>query len=183
MRISEMLFGDAPAVFRSDLPIEESVQRLSAGVADLRGLSILRVHEGQRVFGRVSSDRVRLAWVTPFNRNIFHPWFVGHFEPVDAGSLLVGKFTVGAIAKAWACLFVAMGALGVVVAIGHASVQPLWLSLPVSVGISVAGFVALRISQRLTRRIRKNLTDFVTFSLSSEKANDSFKPRPLRGSA
>lgn len=170
MRFSQLLFGDSPAAFPTDLSLDESIRHLSSVVEKHGFLSGLRAHEGQRVFGKVSQRRVRLTWVTPFVSNIFRPRFVGRFETMDDKAVLVGKFGALPVVRAWACTFAMVGALGAVTVATHAN--PGMYSRPVlllvAIGLGAAGFVAVRLSQWLTRGVRQNLATFITSSLSGK---------------
>jgi hypothetical protein len=171
MGLSGLLFGDSPAVFAANFPLEESVRRLSSAVEPFRAFSGLRAHEGRRVFGSVDQRRVWLVWVTPFISNIFRPRFVGHFETRGDQAVLVGKFAVVPVAKLWACMIAAMGVLFMVVVGMQARMHGppvLAFGLPVACVISVAGFAVIRLSQWLTRSLRRNLASFITASLGPE---------------
>jgi hypothetical protein len=168
--MAQFLFGDSPAAFPTDLSLDESIRRLSSVVEKDGFLSRLRTHGGQRVFGSVARRRVRLTWVTPFVSNIFRPRFVGRFEAVGDKSVLVGKFGVLPVVRAWACTFALAGALGAVLVASQAnpSLYPRLALLLVAIGISVIGFVAVRLSQWLTGGVRRKLATFITSSLSSK---------------
>lgn len=173
MAFSEILFGDEAVFFPTEFSLETSVRRLSGRVEPFRFLSGLRAHEGVRVFGSVSSQRVRLVWVTPFVSNIFRPRFVGHFEARGDRAVLVGKFAAVPVAKLWACAIAAIGLLGVVVMAMQQ--QPpgrpiLVLALPIACAITFAGFAAIRLSQWLTRGVRRKLAAFITVSLGERAA-------------
>lgn len=168
MRLAQILFGDSPAFFPTELPLDEAVRRLSSVVERDRFLSGLRAHEGKRVFGSVSPSRVRLTWVTPFVSNIFRPRFVGRFEVMGARSVLVGKFGVLPVVRAWASTFALVGAVGAAVVISQPSpsMQTRPVLLLTTIGLSASGFVAVRLSQWLTRNVRQNLAAFISSNLT-----------------
>jgi len=169
MRISHFLFGDSAAAFPTELPLDEAVHRLSSVVEKYGFGSGFRVHEGRRVLGSVSPKRVRLTWMTPFVSNVFRPRFAGRFESTDGKVVLVGKFGVIPVVKAWACTFSAMGMLGTVavVAQGDAGIHSQPLSLLMAIGVCVIGFVGVRVSQWLTLGVRRNLAGFISTSLAT----------------
>lgn len=170
MRIAHILFGDSPAAFPTELPLDEAIHRLSSAVEKYGMTSGFRVHEGRRVLGSVSPKRVRLTWMTAFVSNIFRPRFAGRFESTDGKVVLVGEFGPVVVAKAWACTFAAVGALGTVVVItqGDAGVYSRPLVLLVALGVCIFGFVAIRASQWLTRGVRRNLAGFIRACLATK---------------
>ena len=170
MRIAKLLFGDESAEFSTSLSLHDAIDRLSSVVAKHTALSALRSHEGQRVFGRVLRERVVLTWVTPFVSNIVRPRFVGHFETAGVSVLLSGKFGVVPVAKLWACVFAAVGVLGAITVLSRRGngVLSAPVSLAMAAGIAVAGFIAIHLSQLLTRSVRRNLADFIRATLPPE---------------
>src|SRR6187402_2703337 len=178
MRIGQLLFGDSPAAFSSDLSLDESIRRLSSVVEKDGFLSGLRTHEGQRVFGNVARQRVRLTWMTPFMGNVFRPRFIGRFEAVGDKTVLVGKFGVVPVVRAWACVIAMVGMLGagIVVSQANPGLYPRPVLMLVAVGVSMGGFVAVRLSQWLTGSVRRKLASFITASLTGNdgKASPTF---------
>jgi hypothetical protein len=168
MRFAQILFGDSPAAFPTEPSLDAAVRRLSSVVERDRFLSGLRAHEGKRVFGSVSPSRVRLTWVTPLVSNIFRPRFVGRFEVMGYKSVLIGKFGVLPVVRAWASTFALVGALGsaVVVSQPSPSMQARTVLLLTTIGLSVSGFAAVRLSQWLTRNVRQNLAAFIRSNLT-----------------
>ncbi|WP_063573991.1 MULTISPECIES: hypothetical protein [Luteibacter] len=170
MRIAQFLFGDSPAAFPTDLSLDESIRRLSSVVEKDGFLSGLRTHEGQRVFGSVTQRRVRLTWVTPFVSNVYRPRFVGRFVAVGDKTVLVGKFGVLPVVRAWACVFAMAGMLGagIVASQANPGLYPRLVLLLVAIGVSMVGFAAVRLSQWLTGGVRRDLATFITSSLSGK---------------
>jgi hypothetical protein len=132
MRLAQILFGDSPAVFPTELSLD------------------------------------RLTCVTPFVSNIFRPRFVWRFEVMDEKSVLVGKFGVLFVVRASASTFALVEALSAAVVISQPSpsMQARPVLLLTTIGLSASGFVAVRLSQWLTRNVRQNLAAVISSNLT-----------------
>lgn len=119
-----------------------AVSRLAAG-AQRRG--ILPPRE-EVMIGRVKERRVVLERHVPRTRNAFKPVFVGRFQPVGAGSVLVGRFAMHWSVRAFLAFWFGFAVLwtgGAVVQV-IAGTPRAWLLLPVGgvLGLIGAGLVA-----------------------------------------
>ncbi|MET0934653.1 MAG: hypothetical protein ABWX83_01590 [Luteibacter sp.] len=171
MRISEHLFGDSPALFPTDVPAAEAVRRLDAGLAKDPYMAGL---DGKHVFGTVSSDRVRLQWVTPYVRNVFRPVFVGRLVETPSGATLVGTFRVLVIVKALACMSALLGAFTAVASLAQptADLQLRATGFLLGCVFATAGFALVRITQFMAAGTRAQLSAFIASRLSDTTVDD-----------
>jgi hypothetical protein len=81
---------------------------------------------------------------------------------------LVGKFGVLPVVRAWASTFALVGAVGAAVVVSQPSpsMQTRPVLLLTTIGLSASGFVAVRLSQWLTRNVRQNLAAFISSNLT-----------------
>ena len=98
--IAKILYGSDPAEFESFYTVDESVARLNAVRGSIRASLTKEV-----ATGAVSKSRVVLRRVIPFVGNSFKPHFVGQFEERDGGVVLVGRFTMHWVVKAFMTLW------------------------------------------------------------------------------
>ena len=96
--ISAFLFPSVPAVFASDYPLAESVERL-------RGIfpaSFSERFTRSTAQGVVTEQQVRLARIIPFVGNSYRPQFFGSFQQTEQGVVLSGHFTMARWVKVYA---------------------------------------------------------------------------------
>jgi len=110
-----LLYGSTPAEFRSVYGLAESVERLSAATKR----SVFSALGETTAVGKVSQTVVRLQRIIPMVGNSFKPFFFGHFEVRDGVTVLVGKFTMLPLAKAFMSVwFGVLSIFAVVVLLG-----------------------------------------------------------------
>jgi hypothetical protein len=86
------LFRSIPAEFRSDYPLEESVERIRAVVKPLHLIK-------EAAAGNVRQGRVWIWWSTLFG-SPFKPTFIGSFHEKSGQVVLAGAFTLDFGSKA-----------------------------------------------------------------------------------
>jgi hypothetical protein len=85
-----LLYGSAPAEFKSGLTLEESIRRLSEATRR----SVFSTLTREAAVGRVSKERVSLLRFRPVLGNAFKPRFIGQFHLQDGQVVLSGRFTM-----------------------------------------------------------------------------------------
>jgi len=178
-RLLNILYGNTPAAFESSFGLEESVRRLQAAAK--------RSPTSQQAVGRVREDKVVLQRSIPFVSNSFKPFFIGRFKHTRSGVRLQGRFTMNWFVKAFVtfwfgfCAFwIAMATYAVVTS---DSSEQWWLPLA-GVAIFAAGLGVVKVGTFFARSDIAWLTAVIEAALSTEvRPNNSFKPKPLRGSA
>jgi hypothetical protein len=85
-----LLYGSAPAEFKSGLTLEESIRRLSEATRR----SVFSTLTREAAVGKVSKERVSLLRFTPVFGNAFKPRFIGQFHLQHGQVVLSGRFTM-----------------------------------------------------------------------------------------
>ena len=140
MSLSNVLFGDRDAAWRSALPSAEAAARLDA-IVDPQAQAVTAFERAKRA-RQTRSSEVLLQREHAF-RNDFAPIFRGQFEDDgDGGSVLRGRFCVRGRVKfylvATACFAVSASAASLIAGKG----MP-WLAIP-AVAFVVASSMVLR---------------------------------------
>ncbi len=86
----KLLYGSAPAEFKSGLTLEESIRRLSEATRR----SVFSTLTREAAVGKVSKERVSLLRYRPILGNAFKPRFIGQFILQGGQVVLSGRFTM-----------------------------------------------------------------------------------------
>jgi hypothetical protein len=137
-----LVYGSAPAEFKSDLTLDESIQRLTAATRRSVFFTLTR----EAAVGKVSKERVSLWHFTPILGNSFKPRFIGRFDSENGQVILTGRFTMMLFVKIFMTFWFGFCFLWTFGAIVAAIASPLtpWL-LPLGGVLMIAvgsGFVA-----------------------------------------
>ena len=171
MSLSRYLFGDFPTTFRTPLPVSAAVGKLAA----TSDLSTFRSSNPQ-LRGYATANEVVLWEGGDFFINPFRPYFYGSFSQEQGITVLSGVVRADWRTKVWCA--VAGAASPFAMAFGDGLARALTVT-----AIAVAAFLLLHLSIRPGSKLVRSLATQIETAITGEGANNSFKPKPLRGSA
>jgi hypothetical protein len=146
-RINRFLFGSQATEFESSYALGESVARLKA----VRG-SIRESLTKQVASGVVSESRVVLRRVVPFVGNSFKPYFFGEFKERHGKVVLVGRFTIHWLVKAFMTFWLGFCAVWTFLALSATIHRPeAWFMPMTGVGMFATGITLVRLCRWLSR--------------------------------
>lgn len=102
-----LLYGSAPAEFKSAFGLQETVERLRAATKR----SAFSALAQSAAVGPVKETKVRLQRVIPMIGNSFKPFFFGRFEARPDGIYLTGRFTLLPLVKVFMTIWLGATAL------------------------------------------------------------------------
>jgi hypothetical protein len=183
MFLSNYLFGDFSVEYRSSLSVSEAVGRLAA-IADA---SIVPIPGNDApLHGYATRNEILLYQGNTLFINPFRPRFTGAFEERDGLALLKGRF----VAMPWLKIWLSAGILMLLAALFSAMLLPQHVHISGSpgefllvFGIFGAFLFALRLAMLPASPLVRSLESAILSAISGERPNNSFKPKPLRGSA
>jgi len=164
-----LIYGSELASFESAYSLDESVKRLSDASTD----SIIATLGRQTAYGSVSDHEVQLTRTIPFVRNSFKPVFVGSFQRVGDRTILVGKFTMHWVAKAFLSLwfgFCALWTLLVLVAGISKGLGEVWWMPLGGTGFFLFGILLVGFCRWLSRNDVAWISTVISNALSGKTA-------------
>ena len=182
MSLSNLLFGDFEVVYSTDLPLHEAVGRLAALTdqappLERRGISTMH--------GYATTHEVILWRDAPYILAPFHPVFRGRFVHEHGETRLQGRIGANSFIKIWLAMpFVMILVLGTVLLSGGKVHTTSSATDALIAGFIIAAFcVFLRLMIRSGSLLVRPLEQAISLAIAGHGPNNSFKPKPLRGSA
>jgi len=163
-RIHSFLYGSAPASFESQYSIHEAAERLRA----VTKRSVFSAFTAQALVGKVSESRVHLQRVIPFVGNSYKPFFVGHFEQTERGSVLIGRFTMHWTVKVFNTFWFGFCLLWTALATVASVLKPsdTWYFPLFGVGMLLVGTLMVQVGKWFARNDVAWLSDVIASALS-----------------
>ncbi|MFC5571601.1 hypothetical protein ACFPN1_16220 [Lysobacter yangpyeongensis] len=181
--MTHYLFGDFSVEYRSSLSVSEAVGRLTA-IADE---SILPAPGRDALLhGYVTRHEVFLHQGNTLFINPFRPRFMGAFVEEDGVALLRGRIVAMRLFKVWLSAGILMLSAIIFSAVflpRHVHIDGSPGEFLLVLGILGAFLLALRIAMLPASPLVRSLEGVILSAISGERPNNSFKPKPLRGSA
>jgi hypothetical protein len=183
MSISHYLFGDFSVEYRSTLSVSEAAGRLAA-IADR---SVLQLQGGTALLhGYVTKHEVLLYQGNTLFINPFRPRFTGAFGEKDGVAVLRGRFVAMRFLKIWISAGILLSFATLISAVffpHYVHVEGSPGEFLFSLGIVGAFLLVLRLAMHPASPLIRSLESAILSAISGERPNNSFKPKPLRGSA
>ena len=182
MSLTNLLFGDFEVVYSTDLPLHEAVGRLAAMTdqttpLERRGISTMQ--------GYATTHEVVLSQEAPYLLAPFHPVFIGHFVHEHGETQLRGRICANSWIKIWLSAPLVMTlVLGTVLLFGGTVHTTSSATSALGAGLIIAAvFALLRLVVRPGSMLVRPLGQAISLAIAGHGPNNSFKPKPLRGSA
>jgi hypothetical protein len=172
-----LLYGSVSVEFPSAFAMHESIECLKAATARSVFLSLNK----QSAVGTVTEQRVSLQHAIPMVANSFKPFFIGHFEFKNGRVVLVGRFTMLWIVKAFMTFWLGFCVFWTGMAVVAVASQngPSWWFPLAGVGMFCIGVAFVRGCQWLARDDVAWLSQLITSALSGVPPNQRFQPAGL----